>query len=88
MEQRTLEFGSRLALGASFPQVRNMVVRQAMLLAAIGIVLCLRRLMAFTISSEAERSAVFASVGAIPAAVALLRSYLHGKTRATASIRS
>ena len=41
MEQRTLEFGSRLALGASFPQVRNMVVRQAMLLAAIGIVLCL-----------------------------------------------
>ena len=39
VEQRTLEFGIRLALGANFAALRNMVVRQAMLLAAIGIVI-------------------------------------------------
>jgi putative ABC transport system permease protein len=39
VEQRTQEIGIRLALGASAPQVRNMVVFQGMLLAAIGIVL-------------------------------------------------
>jgi putative ABC transport system permease protein len=39
VEQRTQEIGIRLALGASAPKVRNMVVFQGMLLAAIGIVL-------------------------------------------------
>ena len=33
VEQRTLEFGIRLALGADSPALRNMIVRQAMLLA-------------------------------------------------------
>ena len=34
VEQRTLEFGIRLALGADSRCLRNMMVRQAMLLAA------------------------------------------------------
>src|SRR5450755_3771929 len=38
VEQRTLEFGIRLALGADFPALRNMIVRQAMTLAVAGIV--------------------------------------------------
>ena len=37
VEQRTLEFGIRLALGADSPVLRNMIVRQAMTLAVIGI---------------------------------------------------
>ncbi len=38
VEQRTQEIGIRLALGASGPQVKNMVVAQGMRLAAVGIV--------------------------------------------------
>jgi putative ABC transport system permease protein len=83
VEQRTLEFGIRLALGASFPQVRNMVVRQAMILAAVGIVLGLAaaygltRLMASLLFEvKPNDPAVFASVAGILAAVALLASYL------------
>jgi putative ABC transport system permease protein len=83
VEQRTLEFGIRLALGASFPQVRNMVVRQAMTLAAAGIVLGLAaaygltRLMASLLFQvKPNDPVVFASVAAILAAVALLASYL------------
>ncbi len=83
VEQRTLEFGIRLALGASFPEVRNMVVRQAMTLAAAGIVLGLAaaygltRLMASLLFQvKPNDPAVFASVAAILAAVALLASYL------------
>ena len=83
VEQRTLEFGIRLALGASFPEVRNMVVRQAMTLAAAGIVIGLAaaygltRLMASLLFQvKPNDPAVFASVAAILAAVALLASYL------------
>jgi putative ABC transport system permease protein len=83
VQQRTLEFGIRLALGASFPQVRNMVVRQAMMLAAAGIVLGLAaaygltRLMASLLFQvKPNDPAVFASVAAILTAVALLASYL------------
>ena len=39
VEQRTLEFGIRLALGADSRLLRNLVVRQAMILAAVGIVI-------------------------------------------------
>jgi ABC-type antimicrobial peptide transport system permease subunit len=39
VEQRTLEFGIRLALDADFARVRNMVMRQAMTLALAGIVI-------------------------------------------------
>ncbi len=39
VEQRTQEIGIRLALGASGPQVKNMVVMQGMRLAIIGVVI-------------------------------------------------
>jgi predicted permease len=39
VEQRTQEIGIRLALGAQASQVRNMVVRQGMVLAVAGVVL-------------------------------------------------
>jgi ABC-type antimicrobial peptide transport system permease subunit len=38
VERRTLEFGVRLALGAESGSLRNMILKHAMLLAAIGIV--------------------------------------------------
>jgi ABC-type antimicrobial peptide transport system permease subunit len=37
--QRTREIGIRMALGAEGPQVRNMIVRQGLLLAIGGVVL-------------------------------------------------
>jgi len=83
VEQRTLEFGIRLALGASFPQLRNMVVRQAMLLAGAGIAIGLAaaygltRLMASLLFQVRPNDpAVFVSVAALLAAVAFLASYL------------
>ena len=83
VQQRTLEFGIRLALGASFPQVRNMVVRQAMALAATGIAIGLAaaygltRLMASLLFQvKPNDPAVFASVAVLLAGVALLASYL------------
>jgi putative ABC transport system permease protein len=86
VEQRTLEFGIRLALGASFSQLRNMVVRQAMALAATGVVIGLAaaygltRLMASLLFQvKANDPAVFASVAAILMGVALLASYLPAK---------
>ena len=39
VEQRTQEIGIRLALGASVPQVRRMVVVQGMRLAIVGVVI-------------------------------------------------
>jgi predicted permease len=39
VEQRTQEIGIRVALGAQVQQVRNMVVRQGMLLAVVGVVI-------------------------------------------------
>ncbi len=83
VEQRTLEFGIRLALGANFAQVRNMVVRQAMTLALVGIAIGLAaaygltRLMASLLFQvKPNDPAVFGSVAAILASVALLASYL------------
>ena len=83
VEQRRLEFGIRLALGADSPGLRNMVVRQAMILAAIGIAIGiggaygLTRLMAnLLFEVKATDPVVFASVAIILAAVAFLASYL------------
>jgi predicted permease len=83
VQQRTLEFGIRLALGADFQGLRNMIVRQAMLLAAAGIALGagaawgLTRLMASMLYSvKPTDPAIFGSVAALLAAVAFLASYI------------
>jgi predicted permease len=83
VEQRTLEFGIRLALGADFPALRNMIVRQAMTLAGAGIVVGLAaaygltRLMASLLYSvKPTDPVVFGTVTVVFTAVALLASYL------------
>jgi ABC-type antimicrobial peptide transport system permease subunit len=83
VQQRTLEFGIRLALGADRPGLRNMVVGQAMKLAVTGIAIGLAaaygltRLMATMLYGvKATDAAVFASVAVLLGLVALLASYL------------
>jgi putative ABC transport system permease protein len=89
VQQRTLEFGIRLALGANRPALRNMVVRQAMKLALAGIGIGLgaayglTRLMATMLYGvEATDTLVFGSVAVLLGLVALLASYLPAR-RAT-----
>jgi putative ABC transport system permease protein len=83
VEQRTLEFGIRLALGADSGLLRNMVVRQAMILAAVGIVIGLgaaygltRLMVSLLFDVKPTDPAVFASVAALLGAVAFLASYI------------
>jgi putative ABC transport system permease protein len=83
VEQRTLEFGIRLALGADTPMLRNMIVRQAMTLACVGIVVGLAaaygltRLMASLLFSVRPTDpVVFVSVTVLFIAVSFLASYL------------
>lgn len=81
VEQRTLEFGIRLALGAEAGSLRNMIVGHAMLLAGAGIVLGLAgafgltRLMAgLLFAVKPTDPAVFAGVAVLLALVALIAS--------------
>lgn len=83
VEQRTLEFGIRLALGASYPHILKMVVRQAMLLAVIGIVIGLgaafgltRLMSSLLFGVRPNDPLVFAAVTLLLGAVAFLASYL------------
>jgi putative ABC transport system permease protein len=83
VEQRTVEFGIRLALGASAPGLRNMVVGQAMRLALAGVVIGLgaayglTRLMATMLFDVKPTDPfVFGSVAILLTAVALFASYL------------
>jgi ABC-type antimicrobial peptide transport system permease subunit len=83
VEQRTLEFGIRLALGADPRLLRTVVVRQAMILAAIGIAIGLgaayglTRLMASLLFNvKPTDPTVFAAVTVLLGAVAFLASYL------------
>ncbi len=83
VEQRTLEFGIRLALGADFATLRNMIVRQAMLLAGVGIVVGLaaaygltRFLATLLFNVKPTDPVVFVSVTVLFALVALMASYL------------
>jgi len=89
VEQRRLEFGIRLALGANFGQLRAMVVGQAMLLAAVGILIGLgaafgltRYLATLLFQVKPNDPAIFVSVPVILAVVALLACYLPAR-RAT-----
>jgi predicted permease len=89
VEQRTREFGIRLALGADFGQLRFMVVRQAMTLAAAGILIGLgaafgltRFLAPLLFQVKTTDTASFVSVPLVLAGVALLACYLPAR-RAT-----
>jgi ABC-type antimicrobial peptide transport system permease subunit len=79
VEQRTQEIGIRLALGAEATQLRNMVVRQGMTLALVGVVIGLgaawgvSRLMESLLFGVKPRDPiVFVAVPLALAAVALL----------------
>jgi predicted permease len=83
VQQRTLEFGIRLALGADFPGLRNMVLGQAMMLAAIGIAIGiagawgLTRLMTSLLYKvKPADPVIFGSVALVLALVAFLASYI------------
>jgi putative ABC transport system permease protein len=83
VQQRTLEFGIRLALGADAWSLRNMIVGQAMKLAAVGIVLGLgaaygltRLMVTMLYQVKPTDMLVFGSVALLLGAVAFLASYL------------
>lgn len=83
VQQRTLEFGIRLALGADLSKLRNMILRQAMTLAAIGISIGigaawgLTRVMATLLFNvKPTDPVVFGSVAVVLATVTFLASYI------------
>ena len=83
VEQRTQEIGIRLALGAHAAQVKNMVVRQGMVLALTGIAVglagafALSRLMAaFLFGVTARDPLVFTAAPAVLTVVALVAVWL------------
>ena len=83
VEQRTQEIGIRLALGAQSSQVKNMVVRQGMVLALVGVVVGVgaafglaRFISTLLFGVTARDPLVFAGVPALLAAVALLAVWL------------
>jgi len=86
VEQRTQEIGIRLALGAQANQVKNMVVRQGMALALMGVVIgllaayILTRVVAsfatFLFGVQARDPMVFAAVPILLSAVALVAVWL------------
>ncbi len=83
VQQRTIEFGIRLALGADGPALRNMVVWQALRLAVAGIVLGLaaaygltRLMVTLLYDVKPTDALVFGSVAILLGMVAFLASYL------------
>ena len=83
MQQRTHEIGIRLALGARWSAIRNVVVYQGMLLAGIGIVIGtiaafnLSRLLAgFLFGVTARDPLVFTGAPALLIAAALLAVWI------------
>jgi putative ABC transport system permease protein len=83
VEQRTQEIGIRLALGAPASQVKNMVVRQGMLLAAVGVVVGVssafylaRFVSAFLFGVDAHDPLVFVAVPFVLSTVALVAVWL------------
>ena len=83
VEQRRLEFGIRLALGASRPALRNLVLGHAIKLAAAGIVIGLgaafgltRLMNTMLYGVQADDAAVFTCVAMLLGVLALLASYL------------
>ena len=83
VQQRTQELGIRIALGAQAPNIRNMVVRQGMVLAGIGVVigiggaLGLTRLLAgFLFGVKAWDPAAFVVTPLLLSGVALLAVWI------------
>jgi len=83
VEQRRLEFGIRLALGADTGRLRDMVLRQAMTLAGLGIAIGLgaafgltRYLASLLYGVKPTDPLIFASVAILLGFVAFLASYL------------
>ncbi len=83
VEQRTLEFGIRLALGADSRRLQNMVLRQAMTLAVLGIgigvgaALGLTRFLATLLYGvKPTDPLIFTSVATLLGVVAFLASYI------------
>jgi predicted permease len=83
VEQRTLEFGIRVALGADAPSLFKTIVGEAMKLAAAGTIIgviaaaALTRLMAAMLFEvKPTDPAVFIAVAALLAAVAAMASYI------------
>jgi putative ABC transport system permease protein len=89
LAQRTQEIGIRMALGAASREIIQMVIRQGMTLALIGLLLgalasaLLSRLISgLLFGVSATDSGVFATVSVILAAVALIACYVPAR-RAT-----
>jgi putative ABC transport system permease protein len=87
--QRTHEFGIRLALGSSGPEVQRLVVKQGLMLAVWGVVIGLglsyvtaRALNAMVFGITAHDPVTFATVAGLLGGVAVLASYLPAR-RAT-----
>jgi putative ABC transport system permease protein len=83
VEQRTQEIGIRLALGAEYGTVRNMVVFQGMRLAIAGVIIGLgsafgltKLIASFLYGVKARDPAVFIAVPLLLAAVALVAVWL------------
>ena len=83
VEQRTQEIGIRLALGAPAHQVKNMVVRQGMVLAIVGVVVGLvsafllsRFVASFLFGVQARDPLVFVAVPVVLTAVAFVAVWL------------
>ena len=94
VEQRAQEIGIRIALGAQARRGARMIIRQGMILAAIGIVIGIagayglsRFIESFLYSADAARSGVFIGAPVLLAAVAFLATWIPA-LRAPASIRS
>ncbi len=83
VSQRTREIGVRMALGADRRDVSRMVLRQAMILAAVGVVIGLvaaagltRLMSSLLFGVEPTDPVTFGVVAALLIAVALVASYL------------
>ncbi len=83
VEQRTQEIGIRLALGAPASQVKNMVVKQGMVLALVGVAIGLAAafglsqvMAAFLFGVTARDPLVFVAVPAVLTFVALVAVWL------------
>jgi putative ABC transport system permease protein len=83
VQQRTQELGIRMALGAQAPNIRNMVIRQGMVLAIIGVVIGIggafwltRFLAGFLFGVKAWDPTAFVATPLLLSAVALLAVWI------------